>query len=61
MCFLQAKAMKPDYPEAYVGLGMAYLLMNQTEEAKIQQQRLAEMNPAMAEEFERMIQKASQP
>jgi tetratricopeptide (TPR) repeat protein len=60
MCFLQAKAMKPDYPEAYVGLGIAYLLMNQTEEARIQQQRLAEINPAMAEEFERIIQKASQ-
>jgi hypothetical protein len=60
MCFQQSKSARPDYAEAYAGLAMAYLLMDQIDQARAQQKVLTELNPEWAEKLGQLIEKVAQ-
>jgi Tfp pilus assembly protein PilF len=54
--FTQALSMQPDYPEAHLGLGLAYMMSGQFEKAKREWELLSNASPDMAVKLNAMIQ-----
>jgi hypothetical protein len=51
--------MRPNYPEAHLGLGLVYLLSAQPENAAKQRELLTKLDPAMAEALDKLIKEYS--
>jgi Tfp pilus assembly protein PilF len=54
--FTQALSMQPDYPEAHLGLGLAYMMSGQFEKAKREWELLSNASPDMAARLNAIIQ-----
>ena len=48
--------MQPDYPEAHLGLGLAYMMSAQFEKAKREWELLSNASPDMAAKLNAIIQ-----
>lgn len=44
-CYAKALALKPDYPEAHISLGVLYTIMNRPEDAVVSLERACQLDP----------------